>query len=206
MKAASLQAGMSSEYVRKLIAGSINSPTYDVAQRLARVFDVNAQWLLDGSGDRAAPDRPMPAGDVLEILGDVAGGVWFEAEANEAAHDSGHVLPDPRFPAKAQYLLRARGTSVNRVIEEGDLVHCVDLAAAGQKPRDGDMVVVERVRASGEREVSAKRYRLRDDGNAELRAESHEARWKDYVLALDGDDGDEIRIAAIIVKKLREFR
>ena len=63
---------------------------------------------------------------------------------------------DPRYPVDWQYAFLVRGTSMNWVASDGDLLVCLDVVRSGEPARDGDVVVIERHR-HGLHEVSARR-------------------------------------------------
>lgn len=200
-RAVSLAAGMSPDAIRDLgrpKRGKLTSPTIETIEKLAHALDVTPEWLAFGAGDPAARRD-------LYILGDVAAGVWLEADADRSEPARHLVAPDPRFPVDAQYLLRAQGTSMNAVIAHDDLIHCVDFVKAGLRPKPNDIVVVERHRVSGEREVTAKRL-IERDGRMFLAAESLDPKWAGYFVAEDVDDGESVVVTALIIRAIREFR
>lgn len=111
------------------------------------------------------------------------------------------MAPDPRFPAEAQYALRVRGHSVNRIAEDGAIITCVDLIAGGIDARDGDLVWVERRRGDLV-EATVKRLRKAKDG-LELWPESDDPAHQEK-LALKPAKGDyEITIKALVIGAYR---
>lgn len=110
--------------------------------------------------------------DVLEkhqvwtvmIIGEVAAGVWHEAAADAFEPESYTVPVDPRFRKEDQFLLRVRGSSINRRAPSGSLVRCVRAYAiselySGREPRDGDWVICQRTR-NGFAESTVKQCRM----------------------------------------------
>lgn len=162
-----------------------------------------------GTIDFAPPAAPAPidtSDQPLKLLGEVAAGVWLEADADFFEELPTSIFPDPRYSAKAQFVLRNRGESMNMFFDNGTLLHVVDVVKAKLEPRQGDVVIVERRRASGEREVSAKRMDFDPSGRVIFKAQSREDRFKDYVLSTEVDDGESIVVAGVVLKAVREFR
>lgn len=185
-----------------LNARKTSNVTLDLITGLAAALDVEPAWLAFGAGDLS----PRPT-NALAVIGEVAAGVWFEVDSDAAAREAHPELqPDPRFLGSAQYLLRASGTSMNNLFEAGDLIHCVDIAATGLAPRDNDIVIVQRRRAAGEHEVSAKRFAVGEDGRPLFRADSRDERWRNYTLSTDVAEGEEIAVTALVLRAIREFR
>lgn len=156
-----------------------------------------------GDGD-VAYERGHPQG--LLIKGSVAAGAWFEIDPHSDNGDLefAPVVPSPQYPASAQYALRVRGDSINKIATEGDLLRCLDIGITGLEPRDGDLVIVEQVRDDGLlHEVTAKRV-VRVNGYIQLEPESTNPRWKPIVYDPARDDGSiEVRIIAIVDTVIR---
>lgn len=172
------EAGLNPQYLKSLGKGSL--PRLENLAALARVLEVTPEWLAYG-GDEIGT---APA---LRIVGTVEAGVWHEPGA-ASRRERLPLAPDPRFPADAQFVFEVRGTSMNRVAPPGALLHCLDVERSGIKPRHGDLVVVERARASGEIELSAKRMAMRG-GKVVFAAESDDPAWEGRVL----DPADHLR-------------
>ena len=199
MRSLSRKAGLGDTYVRDAIrrgrGGSI-----DAMGRIAKVLDVSVEWLMTGLDPNAQSvtkrETELEVSHVVRVVGDVAAGVWTEVEMSAAPEEMPvSVFPvDPRYPASSQYDLHVRGTSMNRVAGDGDMLRCVDLASAGLTARDGDIVVVRRTRGHLQ-ELTAKRVRQRD-GRIELHPDSTDPRWQEPVL-FGGDDTVEVVALAL---------
>lgn len=203
--AAARAAGLGPSAIRdigRIKRGKPVSPTIATIAKIAAALETKPAWIAYGEkvNDHARTAAPLP-----KILGEIAAGVWREADADHACGDNERIASDPRYPANTQYLLRAVGTSMNTIIDPGDFILCVDLAATGLEIRNGDVVVVERRRNSGEREVSAKRFILRD-GEPVFRANSVDPKWKDYELAIEVEDGEDIAATALVLRVIKELR
>lgn len=200
MRAASIDAGLSPEAISKILSKPEHSQTLDTIEKLAIGLQTTAQWLAFGTDG-----SPSETG-TLRLMGEVAAGVWHEAESQSgSAGRSIRILPDPRFPADAQFALEARGTSMNRIIEPGDYVHCLEVARSGRTSSSGDIVVIERRRASGEHEISAKRQIFKD-GGWQFIAESTDPSWADFALPFQANETDQVVVKAIVIGLHREFR
>lgn len=160
-----------------------------MAQVYAEAFGVSAGWILYGEGGdaKASIERKTPRSRV-PIMGEVAAGLWLEADVFEPDQDNkSHLLPLPDYPANAQYLLRVRGTSLNKIALPGDLIWCLDYGASGTSPSAGDLAVIERFTDGGGKiERTAKRIAA-INGKIELVPESTDPRFKDPLIYDDGD-------------------
>jgi SOS-response transcriptional repressor LexA len=195
------------------------------AERYARFFRVNVEWLLfgrGGAGDQSPADRPPdgrhglrtpPPLGLLPVRGTVQAGAWLEVDA----HDQRDVemvagAKDHRFPLADQWLSVIRGDSMNDLkpsgIFDGDLVQCVDAISIEYQPRTGDVVEVERIRFQGrERELTLKQVELTAKGVV-LWPRSTNPRWQQPLRILgEGDAGDdvEVRIRGWVIKLIRNL-
>lgn len=135
------------------------------------------------------------------IRGEVAAGRWLETPALLALEEITDFVEGLSVtPGLAQwtYGLRVRGTSINRLAVDGDILVCLD-AMSGIEFVHRDLVIVERVRDQGAlREVTAKRL-LRQDGRWVLQPESTDAMWQ-TIIELDEipqDDAETRFIAKV---------
>lgn len=163
-------------------------PRHTTIQAIARALSVSASWLTNGAEAETAG---------LEVVGDVAGGIWREGSL-EFQRYIVPVAPHPGYPAHAQRLYRVSGTSVNKIVDDGEFIHCVSVGESGVRPEDGDLVVVERIE-HGLTEYTTKRLRF-ENGIPYLRPESFDPAWQSDI-ELEGDDGTEIRITDIVIAK-----
>ncbi|WP_346908501.1 S24 family peptidase [uncultured Roseibium sp.] len=163
----------------------------DLAPTLVTEFDI-------------APSGSRPK--ALEIKGEVAAGLWMEAGLFETEQSEESTLAggDRRFPPNAQYLLRIRGESMNRIARDGDLILCLDFMQAGIELKSGDVAVVERSRDGGHTiERTAKRV-VRHNDRIELRPESNDPRFQDPIIFNDhSEEAAEVRIIAKVLSVIR---
>jgi hypothetical protein len=196
-RAVSLEAGMSADAARGILRNKGNSPTVDTVSNLARALRVAPEWLAFGVGDGANSATKKNNFISLNIIGEVAAGLWMDCSEYSFDPERYDVPADPRFSADQQFLLRIRGNSINRRAPEGSLIRCVTMFAAPREARDGDWVVVRRQRADGTIETTVKRYCVRD-GVVELWPDSDDARYQ-TALRLDAHECDEISIVAFVL-------
>jgi hypothetical protein len=134
---------------------------YETAVIYGRKFKVNPKWLMDGKGDikpQIGPPTDIADLKPIDVLGELAAGRWLEVHAAQDKISNIVVPADPRYPIEAQYALIVRGTSLNRLAQDGEVVVCVDIERAGIQVLDDDPVVIEQTR-HGLYEVTGKRVR-----------------------------------------------
>lgn len=143
----------------------------------------------------------------VPIRGDVAAGSWLEPSALIESPDSVDFLPtlmaSPGDQAST-YALRVRGTSINKLAADGDLVICHSIEMGDAK--SGDLVVVERVRDQGGlRETTVKRY-YQTGAGAILQPESSDPLWQNVIQLKSDSDDDEVRIIGVVAYILKPVR
>lgn len=214
VRKAALDAGLSETALKDLLANEKQWPKLDTLQKLAVSLETDPAWLAFGGDDvveeaRAASAAMPPAS--LPVVGEVAAGRWLEADdhVDVPPYDPVPVQPDTRYPIEAQYGLMVRGTSLNRVALDGDILACVDAIAARYRPREDDLVIVEMRRNAGLlRQMTAKRY-MRLSTHIELWPDSEDPRWQTPIIiphpedglssAVEDEDGRiEVRIKAMV--------
>ncbi len=208
-RAASLRAGLSSDFMRSLFGRPDRtppSPSVDNIARLAAALDCSAAWLAYGIGDIASPDIGL-----VPVLGQVAAGSWREVDDGVDEPRTNRLLAaDPRFPAAAQYGLTAVGESMNLLFRDQDDLLCLDYRklASPRAPAHDDVVIVEQLRNGGTmREVSAKQLAFTPDGPV-LFARSDHPKWRDFTLRPSGpadNDNLHVEIKAIVLRSERQW-
>lgn len=163
-------------------------PRHSTIQLIARATGKPVAWLESGV-DEDAPG--------LLVIGEVAAGAWKEGRAGYQPHGM-PVAPDPRFPASAQRLYRVVGNSVNRIVRDGEYVHCVDVIAGELLPQPGDLVIVRKTN-HGLTEYTAKTF-VREGSTVYLRPESDDPDWQDAIVPI-GDDDTTIEITDVVIAK-----
>jgi transcriptional regulator with XRE-family HTH domain len=169
-----------------------SQPKSKTMQKAAVILSVGFDWLATGRGGETGTVLGIP------LWGEVAGGVWAEVrDSQDTELERVPVAPDPRYPADAQYALKIRGNSVNRIAKHGTIVICVDIVAAGVELRDGDLVWVERKRGSLV-EATIKRLRKGKSG-PELWPESDDPQFQEKAPLKVGKGHDEVVIRGLVL-------
>ena len=214
VRKAALDAGLSETALKDLLANERQFPKLDTMEKLAASLGSDPAWLAFGvSGDvlKAQEETARREPASLPVIGEVAAGRWLEADdhVDTPEYDPVPVQPDPRWNVEDQYGLVVRGTSLNRIAIDGDILACVSAVAARYRPRDDDLIIVEMRRNAGLlRQRTAKRY-MRQGTHVELWPDSDDPRWQTPIIipqgptaleaVLEDEDGQiEVTIAALV--------
>lgn len=165
-------------------AGDVH-PRPSTLAAIAKATGVSLSWLQTGE----------EAGGLF-VIGEVAAGVWKEAGAHYIPHRV-PVAPDPNYPPEGQRLYRVTGTSVNRIVGNGEFVHCVAIDT-GVSFESGDLVIVRR-RLHDLAEYTAKLI-IREGKRWILRPASDDDQWQEDVVLPD-DDSAEYTVTDIVIAK-----
>lgn len=204
---AAIDAGLGADAIRDMRRRSKNMPRVDTLDALSRVLRTTPEWLAYGAGNEeiggTVVDQPG-----IPVQGEVAAGLWLEIDLpDEHPHSTIPFAFDTRFPRAAQYALRVRGTSVNRIARPDDYLICLDIGQTGVEPGEGSLVIVERRRGqAGQREVTAKRIR-RDGRLVKLFPDSDDPRWQEPLIfdPKHAGEDEEIVIVALVTGVFREI-
>lgn len=185
----------------------------ELAQSVGKTRGAVAQWesgevrprhaTLKAIADATGKSLPWLENGVdaetvgLTVVGSVEAGMWKEGHITFKQYAL-PVTPHPDYPGHAQRLYKVSGNSVNRVVQDGEYVHCVDIAAADIAPVHGDLVIVRRME-HGLVEYTVKRLARNGDG-AVLRPESNDPDHQ-VDIHLTGDESTEIQITDIVIAK-----
>jgi phage repressor protein C with HTH and peptisase S24 domain len=232
LKQARLNAGYrtATEAAKKM---GVKVPTYSGHENGSRKFDADAAllygkrynvspgWLLTGeqandsrrNGSLSDPTDFQPVDITMEVglpvLGEVAAGVWLELDPIRSYDEPLFEVPVPvdrRFPRGAVYGLLVRGTSLNKIADDGDILVCLD-RSAGFAIADDDLVIVERIRTQdGLREVSAKRVRRVNGHKLELWPQSTDPRHQEPLSTTVQGDDDHTRVIARVEWIFKDIR
>ncbi len=203
--------GTSQPQIRRLENGE-RQMTKEWAERLAPHLGVvpsallfpeqRAEAVAEALINKIARASSTEQNSLLNIKGEVAAGLWMEADLfdSEKVEKSNLIGGDKRFPLEYQYLLRIRGESLNREAQDGDLILCLDYGQAGFEIKSGDLIVVERSRDGGHTlERTAKRI-FHHNGEIELRPESNDPRFQEPVVYNEhSEEASEVRILAKVL-------
>lgn len=168
-------------------------PRRKTLEAIAKATGKTIFWLEHGW--ESGPETAEPVG--LQVVGEVSAGIWLEASAyQEATYEP--VARHPDYPSHGQRLYRVRGDSINRVADNGEYLHCVELHKGGIVPEHGDLVIVRRMQ-HGRAEYTAKQM-IWGNGRWLLRPLSTNPQWQ-ADIELDGDDDTEIAVTDLVVAK-----
>lgn len=199
------RADVNYDALNKSERGEVEQPRGDFLARIAQALGTTEQFLRYGSEGGGERTKITPRG--LVIRGEVAAGLWLEADLfeDEKKEQSNLFGGDKRYASEAQYLLRIKGESLNRIARDGDFILCVDYGLAGFEITSGDLVVVERSRDGGHTfERTAKRI-FRHNDEIELRPESNDPRFQEPVVFDEhSEEASEVRIIAKVLRIIRE--
>ena len=163
-------------------------PRHATLTKIATATGKPLQWLESGVDEKIVG---------LTVVGEVAAGMWKEGHLSFRQY-ARPVTPHPDYPADAQRMYKVVGNSLNKLVQDGEFIHCVDVQASGVTPVSGDLVVVRRSE-HGRVEYSAKRL-IRSNGEASLRPESDDPDYQEN-LEIAGNDDTEIEIIDIVIAK-----
>lgn len=201
------------DLIRHLLKGGQADTRGDNILRLAAAVRTSVDYLYGLSDDMGEPPKidllkepvsrkrkaapvtnrfPVGSRPSLPVRYIVQAGAWIEVDEEAAKRIvSPPVSADSTFPHATQWLELVRGDSVDLIYPEGTFVHVVNAIEIGYSPRDGDFVVVERLRQQGGlRERSLKQV-SRKGRKVELWPRSRNPKWNTPLSYGDGSDTDE---------------
>lgn len=201
---------MDRAFVRDILEGKKKSIRPESIGPLAAVLRVEPEELARiVMGNKAAPAARRP--DFLPYAGKTQAGVFVDVEVH--ANESDQIVmirPDPRYLRAKQYVWQVLGDSMDKAgILDGMYATGVDYHDFIEYYRPietGDIVVVERLRFSGqERERTIKRYWQERDGIT-LLPDSTNKNHKPIHMPKDASFEDlEIRIIAYVTGAFNLF-
>lgn len=175
------------------------------AEKYARKFKVSLDWLISGNASSLTMLNKKPAKlGMVPVKGLVKAGGWQDIDAWGAGTMAEWVPASTEYPLEWQYAYTVDGESLNRIAKHGDRLICLDLALSGADFSDGDLVIVERSRYSGQMiERTAKRARKTLYGY-ELWPESDDPEHQ-TAIAYDGNiEQDNVAVVARVLWILRK--
>jgi len=148
-------------------------------------------------------EQPVNLNQQLPDLGDIKAGTWLELDGEPGPRGFIDMGPVAKYAGKAQFALKVLGTSMNKVVREGEYVICVAWDELGRGLQDGDLVVVRRERAATY-ETTLKRARRAKNGAFELWPESDDPRYQKPIALGDGKSEVQVHIIGLVVGIYRE--
>lgn len=191
-------SGLNVDLIRDINRRPDQTPTLNTIIALAKTLRVSPIWLAFGDEFGAPPEN-----HAIEIVGEVAAGVFRSVSGSDRSYFESTTVPgDSRYPADRQFDLTVRGTSINRIAFDGDLLRCVYVGAS--EPNNGDLVIVEKHRSDGIVETTAKILHRRDNV-VELRPYSTDPSWSKPLVIEYNSHADDATVR-IIAKVLFIYR
>lgn len=140
----------------------------------------------------------------LPVRGEVRAGAWLEEDGGARYEGQTiRVLANPKYKPDAQFALKVVGDSMDKVVKDGEYVVCVDFAAVGRMPEDGEIVVVQKHR-HGLMEVTLKRY-IDGSGRIELRPESNNPAYRSIFID-EGNPNEDVQVVALVEGSYRSLK
>lgn len=176
-----------------------NEPTLPKVRKIIRLFGVSGLGGVNQEGPTAL--LPDVTGDLMPVDGYAAASTWQETD--QLGQEPKKWLPissDPAAGRRKQYAVEILGNSMDKVIKDGEYAICVE--AFGQAPRDGDLVLVRRMKG-GLVERTIKRFRETTTGGT-LLPESTDSRHEP--IPIEGDDATTIEIEAYVIGSYKRLR
>lgn len=201
--------GMSQQGIQSIEGGKSNRPRKII--ELARALKTTPEYLLTGeyppSGNAVALPAKSHADDATErkpsyvrVVGEVAAGQWREVTYSDFDEFNIPVVIDCRWNPQDVFALVVKGNSINRQAKDGSYVVCLQAYAAPRGMKDGDWIVVERVRGDLV-ETTVKKAVALQDGGWSLRPDSDDPRHQEDI-PLDATrcaGCDEVRVSAYVL-------
>lgn len=189
--------------LNRIELGKSNPKNMARFEEVARVLGVDVSALFDADFDGSpAPGNEEP--NFLPYAGTTQAGVFVDVDLH-SNHEQQLVAisPDPRYRRARQMVFQVLGDSMNKAgIHDGMYavgVDYLDFVEHYRPIESGDIVVVERLRFSGqERERTIKRFWQEPNGVA-LLPESTNEHHKTIFIPRDSEiEGEEVRIVAYV--------
>jgi SOS-response transcriptional repressor LexA len=149
--------GISSQAISQWEAERTRPDSHRLA-RLARLFHVRLEWLLDESGPMVSEASP-PSAEVrhttrVPIIDRVQAGDWSEVEDPVASGSADEFLQTDLEVSSSTFALVIEDRSMEPDFQPGDKVIIDPMV----RPRPGDFIVAKR---DNDQEATFKKYRLR---------------------------------------------
>lgn len=179
------------------------------AERYAKFYRISAAWLLTGKDAPGASQLTTSAKKsaklgMIPVKGRVKAGDWQDIDSWGAGLMEDWVPSSSEYPLEWQYAFVVDGESLNKVARHGDRLICLDLGESGGGFDDGDLVIVERSRFSGQmKERTAKRARKTLAG-FELWPESDDPAHQDAIPYVGNSESDSVVVVARVLWILRK--
>lgn len=139
----------------------------------------------------------------IKVIGIVEAGSWRNTgEFVDEQLDEIAAPALPNYPPYQQFSLKVVGPSMNRIVEDGEYVVCLDLRQDGAESRDGDIVVVERTRA-GLVETTLKVLRMNAAGQTELWPDSSHPNHQEPIVLESSEEDTQVMIIGRVLASFK---
>ena len=186
------RAGVPQQSVQAIEASDQRSSKY--LHRFASVLGVSSQWLI---GEEELPPAASLIARRAPVRGLVAAGLWLEDDRQIGDDTPVPASPNPTYANRPQIAFKVVGSSMDRLVTEGEYVICVDFAETPMHLRNGDIVVAER-RRGGATERTIKRVKT-VDGNIELWPDSDDPAHQEPISLGGGGDSGEVLVVGFVI-------
>ena len=231
-RAASIKAGLTEDAIRnmqrRVKSNSGQGVSTKTIQALARVLKTTPAWLLEGTsssndsideyplGGNKTENRGMDEDNsnslnqgrssirLVAVKSHVQAGHWSESiQWNEDKWYTVPVPADGKFSNVNLYGAETRGPSMNKIYEEGTVLIYDNIHETQEELISGKRYIIERIKASGERECTVKTLHRDPEGAFWLVPESDDPRFQ-KPLIINGDEGETIRIIGRVRYRVSE--
>ena len=171
------------------------------AELFAPILGLSVEALMLGGPVAGNHDEPVSSVNELPVVGEVAAGIWLEADFfDEPRFEPVAAVIDPAFPPDCQFGLIVRGPSIDRTAADGATLICVS-TDTGVEIKDGDLVIVERIRDQGSIVETTAKFIRRTSSGYELWPHSSDPRYQSPIK-VEGEDTDQDISVSIRAKVL----
>lgn len=190
------ESGVKFETIKALF-GRTSNPRATTIHAVARAVQRDPRFLT-GEIDAVEQAPAEPKGEFLPIRYRVAAGVWRERDDEvQEFLGEGPMPPPDAFAAFPQWWEVVEGESINRIYPPGALVRVIDAIALGYRPRNDDLVILER-RRDGRAERTVKQVRI-SGRRVIVQGSSTNKRYNAELDVTEGlVDGDEVEIVGFV--------
>ena len=142
----------------------------------------------------------------LPVVGLLQAGAWMERVDQEKA-GTVPVTLDQRYAKRHQYALKVQGQSMNRLVQHGDYVHCVDWKEVAGELEHEMIIVIQRC-WQGLIETTLKQVEIDENRDVILLSRSDEDQYRVPITVRNGlilNDDCEVTIQALVVGRYQPY-
>ncbi len=186
--------------VRDILKGRSKNPRIDTLEALARILGCSVTVLRGEEGRAETSDRV----EGVEVIGAL--------DARESAvsmvrfAESGYVIDVPkdhRYRGVPRFALEVVGRTINRLYEGRAIVICIRMEDLGRGLEQGEQVIAEIVRPSGEPEFAIMKHIIDGDDQAWLWPQTTGGE-QPRPIRLDPQSPSKSKVMALVVGSYRQ--